>query len=280
MKPQDFEFLRTLVQRESGISLYEEKMYLINARLKPVLKQRNLQNIDELIIRLRWQPTPQLIQEVINVLTIHETFFFRDDAPFDVLRTTVLPALIKARSEARSLNIWSAACSSGQEPYSIAMMLREYFPELRNWHIYIYATDISAPILEKARAGQYSQFEVERGLPANFLIYFEQDGQGWRVKEAIRTMVTFETANLVQPWPAYTPAMDIILMRNVLIYFENDTKKKILGNVKKYLHHDGYLFLGQSETVSQLDTSFELCHYSSSSCFRLAPVYTQQAVSQ
>ncbi len=278
MKPQDFEFLRTLVRRESGISLYEEKMYLINARLKPLLKRRNLQTIDELIIRLRWQPTPALIQDVINVLTIHETFFFRDDAPFDVLRSTVLPDLIKARAESRSLSIWSAACSSGQEPYSIAMMLCEHFPELRDWQIYIYATDISAPILEKARNGRYSQFEVERGLPAHFLKYFEQDGQNWRVKEAIRNMVTFEVANLVQPWPAYIPAMDIILMRNVLIYFENDTKKKILANVKKYMHHDGYLFLGQSETVSQLDTSFALCHYSSSSCFRLGPIHSRQTV--
>lgn len=276
MKPQDFEFLRTLVRRESGISLYEEKMYLINARLKPVLKRRKLLTIDDLIMRLRWQPTPALIQEVINVLTIHETFFFRDEAPFRVLQSTVIPALIKAREDTRTLNIWSAACSSGQEPYSIAMMLREYFPELQGWHIYLYGTDISGPILDKAQNGRYSQFEVERGLPANFLKYFEEDDEGWQINKSIRDMVTFEVANLVQPWPAYIPAMDIIMMRNVLIYFENDTKKKILANIKKYLHHDGYLFLGQSETVSQLDNSFELCHYSSSSCFRLAPVHTKQ----
>lgn len=273
MKKQDFEFLRHLVQKESGISLSEDKMYLINARLKPVLERRNLNTIEDLIIRLRWLHGEDLVTEVINVLTIHETFFFRDDPPFNVLRDTILPEMVNTRSATKTINIWSAACSSGQEPYSIAMLICDHFPEMRDWKINILATDISEDILTKAKEGHYTQFEIERGLPDRMLKYFDKVEHGWNIKPEIKQMVNFQPGNLVQPWSSLMPAMDIIFMRNVLIYFEMDTKKQILSKVKQSLHHDGYLFLGQSETVSQLDSSFEPCHYSSSSCFRLAPLF-------
>ncbi|MFK7843799.1 MAG: protein-glutamate O-methyltransferase CheR [Rhodothermales bacterium] len=272
MQQSDFEFLRDFMKRESGITLYEDKIYLIKARLEPVLKKANIRSIEELVTRLRWQPKKDLIGMVVDVMTTNETFFYRDNAPFDALRNDVLPELIKMRAAKKSLDIWCAACSSGQEPYSIAMLIREYFPVLNDWKINILATDVSSEIVDKARKGYYTQFEMHRGLPKKLLKYFEQESRGWTIKEEIRNMITFQQGNLVATWPATTPPMDIIFMRNVLIYFENDVKSEILRKTERVLKRDGFLFLGQSETVSQLKTSFEPHQVSNASCFRLQAI--------
>ncbi len=268
MRPQDFEFIRDFVLEKSGISLSEDKIYLIKARLDSVLKREEIDSIGELVTRLRWKQNEELTNAIIDVMTTNETFFFRDKAPFEALKSRVIPALIKERSASKSISIWSAACSSGQEPYSIAMLLKEHFPELDDWNISILATDISPEILEKASKGYYTQFEIDRGLPPYLLKYFEKDGMGWRIKDVIRKKIKFERGNLMQINSALFPPMDIVFLRNVLIYFELDLKRKILNNVHRVLKNDGYLFLGQSETVSQLEVPFQACHMGSASCFR------------
>ncbi len=268
MRPQDFEFIRDFVLDKSGISLSEDKIYLIIARLEAVLKKEEIDSIGELVTRLRWKQNEELTNAIIDVMTTNETFFFRDKAPFEALRQRVIPALIKQRAATRSITIWCAACSSGQEPYSIAMMLKEHFPELDDWNISILATDISPEILAKAKKGYYTQFEIDRGLPPHLLKYFERDGMGWRVKDEIRNRIKFERGNLMEINPALFMPMDIIFLRNVLIYFELDLKRQILNKVHRVLKNDGYLFLGQSETVSQLDVPFDSYHVGTASCFR------------
>lgn len=272
MNKSDFEFLRDLIKRESGIALYEEKIYLIKARLEPVLKKANIQSIQELVTQLRWQPKKELLESVVDVMTTNETFFYRDVTPFDTLRIDVLPELINKRASKKSIDIWCAACSSGQEPYSIAMLIREHFPVLNDWKVNIHATDISNEMLEKAKKGYYSQFEINRGLPKNLLKYFDEDSRGWTIKKDIKKMINFQPGNLVGRWPAIISSLDVIFMRNVLFYFEHDVKKQILTQAQQVLKRDGYLFLGQSETVSQLDTNFELCQFSTTSCFQLQAV--------
>lgn len=272
MRSQDFEFIRDLVKEESGISLTRDKIYLIKTRLEPVLKCENLKSVEELVTQLRWSSTDKLTNAVIGAMTINETFFFRDSAPFDALKNHVIPTLIEERKASRTLNIWCAACSSGQEPYSIAMLLREYFPSLNNWDVSILATDISDEVIEKGQTGIYSQFEIDRGLPRVMLKYFEQQERGWRIKKEISESIYFQKGNLLELWPNnYNyPPMDIVFLRNVLIYFDLDVRRNILQNMKKMLKPDGFLFLGQSETVALLDVPFETCHIGAASCFQPA----------
>ena len=193
---------------------------------------------------------------MIEAMVTNETSFFRDHHPFEDLRTTILPELIRRRAAERRLDLWSAAASTGQEPYSLAILIREQFPELAGWSVNILATDLSAEVLERARAGRYNQIEVNRGLPVTLLMkYFRQQGTTWELVEEVRRMVDFRALNLARPWPPLPP-MDLILLRNVMIYFEPETKREILGRVARLLRPGGYLLLGSAETTLNLDASF------------------------
>ena len=266
MRPPDFIFFRDLVEEHSGIALSEEKLYLIEARLKPVLRSFQLNSIDELILQLRWKREQNMIDAVVQSMTTNETFFFRDGAPFEALQQQVLPHFQLRRESSRTLNIWSAACSSGQEAYSIAMIIREYFPRMNDWQINILATDLSEEVLEKGRQGAYNQFEIDRGLPKSLLKYFRQDGRLWKIDDKIRQMVEFRSGNLVEDVPSSYPRMDIIFLRNVLIYFKPEVKEQILTRIEKILKPDGVVFLGQSESISQLNVPLQTYHIGTVTC--------------
>ena len=198
-----------------------------------------------------------------------ETSFFRDIPFFEALRKSVLPNLLEKRSTEKKLNLWCAACSSGQEPYSIAILLREHFPTLASWTLTFIASDLSTEMLARAQEGRYSQFEVSRGLPTALLIkYYQQQGPTWQIKEEIRRMVEFRQINLIAAWSSL-PDMDIIFMRNVLIYFDTKTRKAILGKVRRSLKPDGYLFLGSAETTTNLDDTFENIQIDKTMVYRL-----------
>ena len=244
-------------------------MYLIESRLNPVLKSEGISSIGDLVMRLRWQNTQSLQDKVIDVMTTNETSFFRDAPPFEALKKEVIQDLMKKREAQKKLVFWSAACSSGQEAYSILILLRENFPLLRDWEIDFYATDISDEILEKAQNGIYSSFEVSRGLSDKLVQrYFTKVGTNWQIRDSIREVVTFEKLNLLAPY-TNLPRMDVIFLRNVLIYFDVEVKKEILLRAGKLLRPDGYLFLGQSETTKMLGDTFEPLNICNASCFRM-----------
>jgi chemotaxis protein methyltransferase CheR len=256
MTAQDFEYVCRLVRDRSAVVLEPGKEYLVEGRLTPVARQLGLGSVSELVGRLRSGPDNGLTARVVEAMVTTETSFFRDLHPFESLRTTVLPDLIRRRAAEKRLDIWCAACSTGQEPYSVAILLREHFPGLAGWRVGILATDLSGEVLGRAKEGRYSQIEVNRGLPAALLVkYFRQHGSAWELAEEIRRAVEFRELNLVRPWPAL-PRMDIVFLRNVMIYFDLDTKKTILGQVARLLRPNGYLLLGGAETTLNLDDSF------------------------
>jgi len=253
----DFDYIRDLVRDRAAIVLDPGKEYLAVTRLDPVVRRAGLTSLSELVATLREDHDPALSEQVVDALTTNETTFFRDVYPFESLRSHVLPDLIDRKHRSRSLFIWSAGCSSGQEPYSVAMMIREDFPELARWQVSILGTDVSVAMLERARAGRYGQIEVNRGLPANLLVkYFRRAGPGWEIDGSIKEMVRFQHQNLVDPWPS-SPPMDLVLMRNVMIYFDIATKQEILARVRDVLAPHGYLLLGTSETTLHLDDTFQ-----------------------
>jgi chemotaxis protein methyltransferase CheR len=253
----EFDYLRTLLRQRSAMVLDEEKTYLVEARLLPLARREGLTSAGALLARLRATPPNGLHQQVVEAMTINETSFFRDVHPFEALRQVVLPEAIRRRAAERRLSLWSAACSTGQEPYSMALLLRESFPHLAGWDVRILATDLSAAALEKARQGRYNQLEVNRGLPAPLLVrYFRRAGLDWQLAEDVRRAVEFRPLNLAGPWPALPP-MDVVFLRNVLIYFDTDTKRRILGKVGHLLAPGGVLFLGGAETTLHLDDGFE-----------------------
>lgn len=257
ISPVDYDFIANLLRDQCALVLDPGKDYLINSRLSPIAQRHGLTSIDHLVRRLRDTSDSSLVSDVVEAMVTTETSFFRDVHPFETLKKIVLPKLIELRRPQRQLNIWCAASSSGQEPYSIAMLLKEYFPDLAGWQINLTATDISHEMLQRSRAGRYSQLEVNRGLPTNLLLkWFRQEGGVWEIDEQIRRMMTFKPMNLAQPWPAM-PAWDLIFLRNVMIYFDNDVKKSILGRVSRSLGEDGYLVLGGAETTFGLDNSFQ-----------------------
>jgi chemotaxis protein methyltransferase CheR len=242
---------------------------MVESRLAPMVARLKLGSIGELVTKLRAPLANGLQAQVVEAMVTTETSFFRDLAPFETLRKVVIPELMRNRAEERRLYIWCAASSSGQEPYSLAMMLREHFPELLNWKLTLLATDISRDILARAREGKYLQIEVNRGLPATLLVkYFQQQGTMWQLNPTIRGMVEFREMNLAQPWPVL-PRMDLVLLRNVMIYFENDTKKEILGRVARLLRPDGYLILGGAETTLHLDDSYRRVEHLKSGFYQL-----------
>lgn len=241
---EDFEFVRRFVKDQSGITVDDGKEYLVSSRLAPLVTAHGAADVAELVARVRTRPHSPLGGDVIDALTTNETSFYRDLHPFESLRDTIIPAMIQQRQSSRRLTLWCGASSSGQEPYSIAMLLADHFPELSGWQVSIIATDISPSMLAKAEAGEYSQLEVNRGLPAPMLVrHFTRAGARWRISDRIRSMVRFQRMNLLDRWHTL-PQCDLVFLRNVLIYFDNPTKAAILGQIRGKLAPDGYLMLG------------------------------------
>lgn len=264
-----FNFISDLVRERSAIVLEPGKNYLVESRLAPVAREQGMHTVDELVEALRRPGAQALTRKVVEAMTTNETSFFRDMHPFDALKTQIVPELINNRSRERTLTIWSNACSSGQEVYTIAMILREYFPQLVGWRVRLIASDLSSQILAKAKEGVFNQTEVNRGLPLPMLLkYFTKNGLTWRIKDELRSMVEFSELNLVEQWPVLPP-MDIIFLRNVLIYFSPETKKEILGKARRLLRPDGYLFLGGAETTMNLDSAFERVTIGKATCYRI-----------
>lgn len=267
--PEAFESLCGLIRARSAIEIEAAKAYLVEARLTPVAQKNGLGSLTELAAALQKPGCGELQRQVIEAMTTNESSFYRDIHPFEALRTTVLPELIARRGTRRSLNIWSAACSSGQELYSIAMLIREHFPELQNWKITLLGTDLSHDILDRAKDGAFTQIEINRGLPSQLLVkYFRRDGVKWRICDELRQMARFEQLNLVQPYPAWVPKMDVVFLRNVLIYFSPQNKTTVLKMIRGAMEPDGYLFLGGAETTLNLDTEFERANVDKSVCYR------------
>ena len=257
MTDSDFDFIRKLLKQRSGLMLSAEKQYLVESRLMPVAQRNRIANLAELARRLRTVNDEALIAEVVEAMTTNETFFFRDRLPFEHVKTFILPALMAARARHKRIRIWCAAASTGQEPYSLAMMLREMGSALDGFRIEIVATDISNHVLEKARSGIYSQFEVQRGLPIQYLIkYFTQTGDLWQIAPEIRAMVQFRSLNLLSDF-SRLGLFDLIVCRNVLIYFDQPTKSDVLDRLARVNAHDGFLILGAAETTIGLTQAFK-----------------------
>ncbi len=248
MTPFDYDFLRGLLKQRSGLDLSADKQYLVESRLLPLARKAGLPGIAELVQKMKGGGAEALTTEVVEAMTTNETFFFRDKIPFDHLRDTIVPAMLQSRANRKSLRIWSAACSTGQEPYSIAMCLKEKGAALSGWRIEIVATDLSQEVLEKSRAGIYSQFEVQRGLPIQLLVkYFAQTGELWQLNSEIRGMVQHRQLNLLHDL-SHLGKFDVIFCRNVLIYFDQDTKINIFDRIAKLMEPDGMLMLGAAES--------------------------------
>ncbi|WP_426435992.1 CheR family methyltransferase [Bradyrhizobium genosp. P] len=256
MTPLDYEYLRKLLKERSGLDLSADKQYLVESRLAPLARRSNLAGIPELVQKMRGG-AEALTSDVVEAMTTNETFFFRDKIPFDHLKEAVLPALAQARAARRSLRIWCAASSSGQEPYSIAMCLKEATALFSGWRIEIVATDLSQAVLEKSKAGLFSQFEVQRGLPIQMLVkYFTQKGELWQLNADIRSMVQHRRLNLLQDL-THLGTFDVIFCRNVLIYFDQDTKASIFAKIGRMLEPDGVLALGAAESVVGITSAFK-----------------------
>jgi len=253
--PQDYEFLRKLLKERSGLDLSADKQYLVESRLVPLARKAGLGGIPDLVTRMKAGDAP-ITADVVEAMTTNETFFFRDKIPFDHLRDTILPALTQARANRRTLRIWSAACSTGQEPYSIAMCLREQAAMLAGWRVEIVGTDLSQEVLEKSRAGIYSQFEVQRGLPIQLLVkYFAQIGEMWQLNSDVRSMVQYRQLNLLHDFSSLGK-FDVVFCRNVLIYFDQETKAAIFERIAKVVEPDGILMLGAAESVVGITDAF------------------------
>jgi chemotaxis protein methyltransferase CheR len=253
----DFEYLRRFLRERSGLRLAADKQYLAESRLLPVARVAGLPGVAELVQRLRHAPSEPLAAAVVEAMTTNESFFFRDKTPFEQFRDTIIPELTAARLSRRRIRIWCAASSSGQEPYSLAMALKEMGDRLFGWRIEIIATDISNEMLERARSGLYSQFEVQRGLPIALLLkYFTKVGESWQIAPAIRAMVQFRPLNLIGEF-SQLGVFDVVFCRNVLLYFEQNLKSRVLERIAQVMQRDGYLVLGAAETVVGLTTAFK-----------------------
>lgn len=273
----DFDYVCRLAHREAAIVIEPGKEYLVDTRLSPLARQEGFGSLAALIQHLRAAVNINgLHHKAIDALTTNETLFFRDFHPFEALRQAILPAILARRAGARRLAIWSAACSTGQEPYSLAMLLLEHFPQLSDWTVSILATDLSPKVLKLAQEGKYSQFEVNRGLPAHYLVkYFTKLGDAWCVKDEVKKRVEFRPMNLVQPWPVMPP-LDLVFLRNVMIYFDVETKKTILRKIRNCLLPHGHLFLGTAETTINLDPGYQPVASGKAVSYRLPPVGGQE----
>jgi len=254
--PPDYEYLRKLLKDQSGLDLSADKQYLIESRLVPLSRKAGLSGIPELVQKMK-AGSASLIAQVVEAMTTNETFFFRDKIPFDHFRQCIIPEILKARAARKSARIWCAAGSTGQEPYSLAMCLKEMESQLAGWRVEIIATDLSQEVLEKSKAGLYSQFEVQRGLPIQMLVkYFKQTGEFWQINPDIRAMVQHRQLNLLHDFSTLG-TFDVIFCRNVLIYFDQDTKINIFNRLCRIMEPDGFLVLGAAETVVGLTDTFK-----------------------
>jgi len=257
MTPLDYDYLRKCLKMRSGLVLSADKQYLVESRLLPVARKAGLANLGDLVSALKAAPESALMTAVVEAMTTNESFFFRDKVPFDHFRSTIMPALLAARKTSRCIRIWCAAASTGQEPYSLAMSLKQMERELAGWRVDIVATDLSNEVLEKARNGLYSQFEVQRGLPIQLLIeHFTQIGDLWQIAPDIRAMVRYRQLNLLNDFTELG-VFDVVFCRNVLIYFDLPTKIEVLDRLSRVMVGDGYLVLGAAETVVGLTDSFK-----------------------
>ena len=248
---ENFRFLCDAIYKDSGIVIDESKHYLVEARLNPLVRTEGLDGLDSLCNLIRAVSGAKLRGRVVEAMTTNETLFFRDVKPFDSLREVVFPELFVRKKLERRIRVWCAACSSGQEPYSIGMLWREL--ALPGWDLQILATDLSDDILAKARAGSFLQLEVNRGLPAKYLVkYFERDGSNWVIKPEIKQLIRWEKFNLLDSMSRLGP-FDLVFCRNVLIYFDQQTKARILAGIRGRMNRGAYLFLGASETTLNLD---------------------------
>lgn len=256
MNSTDFAFIAQFLKERSGLVITQDKIYLLETRLTSILRENGLAGLAALVEVLRQPGGAKVKDQVVDAMTTNETSFFRDSHPFEALRKTVIPGLIERRAATRSLRIWSAACSTGQEPYSLAMMLKDSFPILGGWKVEIVATDLSPSVLERARSGVYSTFEVQRGLAIQMLVrHFDQIEPNWQIKRELREMVTFRPLNLLEDFTALGQ-FDVVLCRNVLIYFDQPTKTRILSAIARRIAADGVLLLGGAESVFGLSDAF------------------------
>jgi len=248
--PQDFDYLRQLLRQRSGLVLSAEKQYLAESRLLPVARKHGLAGLGELVGKLKvTTAAAPLTVEVIEAMTTNESFFFRDKVPFEHFRLTIMPALLAARAREKRIRIWCTAAATGQEPYSLAMSLKAIGPALAGWRVEILATDLSNEVLAKAKAGIYNQFEVQRGLPIQQLVkFFSQVGEAWQIAEEIRAMVKFRPLNLLADFSSLG-TFDLVFCRNVLIYFDQDTKTGVLNRIARQMPADGFLILGAAEPM-------------------------------
>ena len=256
MRPEDFDYVAKLLKDRSGLVVTKDKAYLLESRLTPIARKHGMDGLDTL---LRSLPTAKedLLKEVTEAMTTNESFFFRDVKPFDQFKSLVLPHLLKTRAAKKSFRIWSAACSSGQEAYSLAMILKEESAKLAGWKVDIIGTDLSTEVLEKAKVGMYSQFEVQRGLPVTLLVkYFKKTGETWQIDPVIRSMVQFKQLNLLGDFRSLGQ-FDVVFCRNVLIYFDQPTKTKVLDGISALMPDDGFLYLGGAETVLGISNKFK-----------------------
>lgn len=251
---ENFKFIQDLARDAAALVIEPGKEYLVESRLAPIGKQAGFATLDEFIARLRTNRNANLFHDqVVDALTTNETSFFRDFHPFETLRQHVIPELIQQRAGIRKLTLWSAASSTGQEPYTLAMLIREHFPQLADWNVTILATDLSPTVLAQARLGVYSQLEINRGLPAPLLLkYFTKVEGKWAIKNEVKKLVEFRQMNLVKPWPIL-PVFDIVFIRNVMIYFDVESKRTILRRIRQCLQPRGSLFLGTAETTLNID---------------------------
>jgi len=267
LSQSDFTFVSGLVRREAAIMLAPGKEYLVEARLMPVARAVGAASVADFLADLQRRPNQAHQTRVIDALTTNETSWFRDREPFSALAEVVLPELVKSRSDARKVRLWSAASSSGQEAYSLAITMQEHLPAL--WSYEILGSDISTEMIARATAAEYSQIEVNRGLPASQLVqYFERAGAHWRITPALRRNVSFRPMNLTAPLPPLPP-FDVIFLRNVLIYFDVRTKQSVLGGVARLLRPDGWLFLGAAETTIGIDDNYERVAAGRTSAYRV-----------
>ncbi len=257
MRDDDFDFVEQLVRKRSGLVLTAEKSYLVESRLAPIARKEGMSGIEELVQAMRLKPDERIIVAVVDAMTTNETFFFRDKAPFDLLKDDVIPAMTKSRQPGQKLRIWCAAASSGQEPYSIAMLIDQTPALMNGLNAEILGTDISDRVLEKARTGAYTQFEVQRGLSVQMLMkYFEKKDDQWRISDKMRASVRFQPLNLLSDF-RFLGRFDIVFCRNVLIYFDAQTKRDILERMARQMPDDGVLLLGAAETVLGLTEAFK-----------------------
>ncbi|WP_119423011.1 CheR family methyltransferase [Desertibaculum subflavum] len=257
MNPWDFDFIAGLLKQKSGLIVSKDKVYLLESRLVPVARKHGHGTLEALIGKLRTGGDDKLLREVVEAMTTNESFFFRDNKPFEVLQKETLPFLLQSRAARKQIRIWCAACSTGQEPYSIAMILKDEAAKLAGWKIEIVGTDLSTDVLDRARNGLYSQFEVQRGLPIQLLLKnFAQKNEMWQINADLRSMVQYRQINLLDDLGSLGQ-FDVVFCRNVLIYFDQQTKTQVLDKISRQMPQDGVLFLGGAETVLGISERFK-----------------------